>query len=91
MSSTSFRAPDDRIGHGLDGPRDRELGHTELFADHRLRNVVVHVDQHHLQAFLSPMLGGYPSTPSSRRRMSSSANLAVGSPMVYPMTMVRSS
>ena len=63
MSSMSFRAPDDRIGHGLDGPRDRELGHTELFADHRLRNVVVHVDQHHLQAFFSPMLGGTPRPP----------------------------
>ena len=32
---------------------------------------------------LSPMLGGYPSTPSSRRRMSRSANLGVGSPVVY--------
>ena len=41
---------DDRIGHDLDGPRDRGLGHTQLLADHRLRNVVAHVDQHRLQS-----------------------------------------
>ncbi|ALD00246.1 hypothetical protein AM609_13825 [Actinomyces sp. oral taxon 414] len=30
---------------------------------------------------LSPMLGGYPSTPSARRRMSRLANSAAGSPV----------
>ena len=44
------RGPGDRLRQGLDGPRDRGLGHTELLADHRLRNVVAHVDQHRLQS-----------------------------------------
>ena len=37
-----------------------------------------------LRESLNPGLGGRPSAPSSRRRMSRSANLAVGSPVVYP-------
>ena len=38
----------------------------------------------------SPMRGGYPSTHSSRRRMSRSANSAADSSVVYFMTIVRS-
>ena len=63
MSSTSLQGLDDRIGHGLDGPRDRGLGHTELLADHRLRNVVAHVDQHRLQSIPQPHARRIPLDP----------------------------
>ena len=49
---------DDRPGHDLDGPRDSGLGHIQLFADHRLHNVVTHVDQRRPQR---------PPQPQARR------------------------
>ena len=49
-----LQGPGDRIGHGLDDPRDRGLGHTQLLADHRLRNVVTHVDQRRPQRIPQP-------------------------------------
>ena len=44
-----------------------------------------------LRESLSPRLGGYPSTSSSRKRVSRSANSAVGSPVAYLMMKVCSS
>ena len=34
-----LQGPDDRIGQGPDGPRDRGLGHTQLLADHHLHHI----------------------------------------------------
>ena len=51
---------DDRPGHDLDGPRDSGLGHIQLFADHRLRNVVTHVDQRRLQGSPQPQARRIP-------------------------------
>ena len=40
-----LQGPDDRIGHDLDGPRDRGPAHAQLLADHRLYHIVAHADQ----------------------------------------------
>ena len=52
------QSPGDRRRDRLDGPRDSGLGHIQLFADHRLHNVVTHVDQRRLQG---------PPQPQARR------------------------
>ena len=51
---------DDRPGHDLDGPRDSGLGHIQLFADHRLHNVVTHVDQRRPQGVPQPQARRIP-------------------------------
>ena len=55
-----LQGPDDRIGHGPDGPRDRGLGHTQLLSDHRLYHIVTHVDQHRPQRVPQPQARRIP-------------------------------
>ena len=55
-----LQGPDDRIGHGPDGPRDRGLGHTQLISDHRLYHIVTHVDQHRPQRVPQPQARRIP-------------------------------
>ena len=58
VSSLSFRARTIAPVMTPDGPRDSGLGHTQLLADHRLHNVVTHVDQRRPQR---------PPQPQARR------------------------
>ena len=48
------QGPGDRLRERLDSPRNSGLRYTKLLADHRLRNVVAHVDQHRLQGIPQP-------------------------------------
>ena len=63
VSSLSFRARTIAPVMTPDGPRDSGLGHTQLLADHRLHNVVTHVDQRRPQRPPQPHSADTPRHP----------------------------
>ena len=79
-----LQGPGDRIGHGLDGPRDRELGHIQLFADHHLRNVVAHVDQRRLQGIPQPHARRVPLDPLLSQADEQVGELVISGPWYTP-------
>ena len=79
-----LQGPGDRVGQGLDGPRDRRLGHIQLFADHHLRNVVAHVDQRRLQGIPQPHARRVPLDPLLSQADEQVGELVISGPWYTP-------